>query len=331
MAAKKTPSSLEGLTFYMVPSSWLAKAWPMLDARPTTVVSTAVDDYGKWRENVGIIQTSELLSTNHTVSSDEEGTENGNRKPANGTNLSQQQAPQSVSLRTDLKHGLALRAGLKHGVDYFLLGPSTWLLVKEKFGFDKEIGRPCVFHSTNYSTLSVAVDKQQPTNGGTPNNQATQHSLIPIPPAGYFPYKQLLSDLEGESEETFLPQPARQQALAHFEPHQRAPDTTQTTVSDDEGGENDLVRSFHGDVTVQRACLTVPFLCSIQTPTPWLLAVIPGTQLNMNRKARLFCCLRPRLFRLPAATTMTPFIHPSRIWNVETRPTTQRNISQKTG
>jgi hypothetical protein len=253
MAAKKTPSSLDGLTFYMVPLSWLAKAWPMLDARSTMNVSASGrasrDDYGKWRENVGIIKASELLSThhNHTVSSDEEGTENGNRKPVNGTSQQQQQqqAPPSVSLRPDLKHG----------VDYCLLGPSVWFLVKEKFGYDKEIGRPCVFHTTNDSTLAVAIDnqnqqqqQQQPTNGGNPGNQVAshKHNLIPIPLAGYFPYKQLLSDLEGDSEETFLPQPARQhqQAPDPFEPQQHAPDTTQTTVSDDEGGENDLVRSF---------------------------------------------------------------------------------------
>jgi hypothetical protein len=242
MAAKRTPSSLDGLTFYMVPSSWMVKAWPMLDARPTTVVSSTRDDYGKWRENVGVIQSRELLSTNHTVSSDEEGTENGNRKPSSGT--TQQLAPQSVSLRTDLNHGVALRADLKHGIDYFLLGPSAWLLVKEKFGFDKEIGRPCVSTTTNDNTLSVAVYTQQPANGGAPNNQAAQHSLIPIPPAGYFHYQQLLSDLEGDSEETFLPQPAHRQAPELFEPQQHAQDTTQTTVSDDEGGENDLVRSY---------------------------------------------------------------------------------------
>ena len=205
----------------------------MLDARPTSVVASTRDEYGKWRENVGSIRNAELLSTNHTVSSDEEGTERGNGKPTTNGN-SQQQVPPSHSLRTDLKHG----------VDYFLLGPSAWLLVKEKFGYDKEIGWPCVYHSTNESTLSVAIG----AIGGASTNQAAHQNFIPIPPAGYFPYQQLLSDLEGDSEEAFVPQPAHPHAPENFierilDPRQDGPDTTQTTVSDDEGGENDLVRS----------------------------------------------------------------------------------------
>ncbi|CAB9501278.1 terminal hydrolase 4 [Seminavis robusta] len=230
MAAKKTPSSLSDLTFYMVPSSWMMKAWPMLDAVAADNGSSGVDDDGKWRESVGPVQTIELLSCDHTVSSDEEGggTVNGNcNKPTNGGST-QQQSSNSVSLKRDLKHG----------VDFFLLGPNAWLLVKAKFGSDKEIVKPCVFHQTEESMIAVAIDSSS-QNGGSSSTGAGHQNLVPVPPGGYFPYKKLLEELEGDSDETFLPQPSRAQGPQQ-QPQHHAAETTQTTVSDDEGGDNDL-------------------------------------------------------------------------------------------
>ena len=83
MAAKKTQSSLGGMTFYMVPSTWLLKAWPMLGSHPPSTSSAngndVVDEDEKWRERVGKIQNGELLSWDRAVSSsDEEGGDNSN-------------------------------------------------------------------------------------------------------------------------------------------------------------------------------------------------------------------------------------------------------------
>ena len=131
MAAKKTPSSLDGLTFYMVPAAWLVKAWPFLSASatskpPTNGLGGTSDEGDKWRERVGAIENATLLAweRDHAAvsSSDEEGGENGNsNKPP--TLKKQQKPPDSCPLRTDLSHG----------EDYFLLGPSVWLTVSRKF------------------------------------------------------------------------------------------------------------------------------------------------------------------------------------------------------
>lgn len=221
MAAKKTASSLNGLTFYMVPSAWLVKAWPMLSATPASKPPPngigGVDDDDKWRERLGIIQNASLLAWDHAVSSsDEEGGENGSSKSPSAKK--QQQPPDGTPLRRDLSHG----------EDYFLLGPSLWFLVKEKFGTDDVVlGRPCVFHNAEESTLAVAID--QPAESGSSKKQ-----LIPIPPAGYFPYNKLIDDLEGDSQESFLPQGGPQQ-----QPLQEGRKRTDV-VSDEDGDPNDV-------------------------------------------------------------------------------------------
>lgn len=222
MAAKKTPSSLSDLTFYMVSSSWLVKAWPMLSAHPG---ANPPDDEGMndddWREKVGKIQNSDLLSWDRAVSSsDEEGGENGKSKPPKV--MKQQKPPDSCPLRSDLRHG----------EDYFLLGPRVWLLLKEKFGSDDvELGHPVVFHEAGDSTLAVAIDHQR-QNGSSTGNPSKQY--IPIPAAGHFPYHDLIKDLEGDSEESFLPpgRPPQQQPL------QQDAQKQSDVVSDD--GDNDL-------------------------------------------------------------------------------------------
>lgn len=234
MAAKKTPSSLNGLTFYMVPSSWLVKAWPMLSAGsssscpPSNGNGASGDE--KWRERVGIIQNGELLSWDRAVSSsDEEGGENGNSKP---TKLRKhQKPPDSCPLRSDLRHG----------EDYFLVGPSIWFLVKEKFGTDDvELGRPCVFHNAEESTLAVAVDPQPQNGSNTTKSSSQNKQLIPIPPAGHFPYDKLIKDLEGDSQESFLPQGRRPHAPQQ-QPLQQVSEQGQTdVVSDEDADTNDL-------------------------------------------------------------------------------------------
>lgn len=231
MSAKKTSSSLSGLTFFLVPSTWLLKAWPMLSAGDSNPPSNgnggSVDE--KWRERVGMIQNGELLSWDRAVSSsDEEGGENGNSKPPKLRK--QQKPPDACPLRSDLAHG----------EDYFLLGPSAWLLVKEKFGSDEvELGRPCVFHNTEESLLAVAMDQPQNGSSNTAASSSQNKQLIPIPPAGYFPYGRLIKDLEGDSE-SFLPQ-GRGPHAPQQQPLQQASERKQTdVVSDEDADPNDL-------------------------------------------------------------------------------------------
>ena len=255
MAGKKTPSSLKELKFFLIPSTWMLKAYPMLSARPATMTasgsnsisggnSQSGDDEGnKWREKVGIIQNSELLAWDHAVSSsdDEEGANNGDSSSNNNSSKpkfkpkKQQPSPDSNSC--------PLRRDLKHGEDFFLLGANAWLLAKEKFGSDGiEVGRSCVFHSSEESTLAVALDRHHPNpsqNGGGSNRSASagQSQLVPIPPTGRFPYEKLIADLEGDSQESVLHQQAPQQ------PQQRPPEIKSSdVVSDEEGEPNDLVR-----------------------------------------------------------------------------------------
>lgn len=217
MAAKKTPSSQNDLKFYLIPTAWMTKAWPMLSARSLVMRGNGLgtDDGNKWREEVGIIQNAALLQWDHAVSSssDEESTAKESKK-AKTPKLQQQQPSDSCPLRTELKHG----------GDFFLLGPNAWMLVREKFGTDGiELGRPCVHHVSEESTLAVEIDDRKSNNGAAKN-------FVPIPPGGYFPYESMIAEQERDSEESFLPRAHEQRARLKSD-----------VVSDEEGEPYDLV------------------------------------------------------------------------------------------
>lgn len=287
MAGERTASLLKELQFFLVSSTWMLKAYPMLNARPNMNGNSinnnnqikGGDDGGggsgndndeeisnKWRETVGIIANSELLSWDHAVSSssDDEGggnaqgNNNGNshgssngqstplRKPpstSSPTASPQKQQPPAPNSKLNNSSSSSLRRDLKHGEDYFLLGPNAWLLVKEKFGSDgNEIGRPCVFHSAEDSTLAVALldsnngssDKSSQGHAADQpqQQQPQQQSLVSIPPTGRFPYEKLIADLQGDnSQDTLLHPPVAQQ-----QPQQPSTDV----ISDEEGDPNDL-------------------------------------------------------------------------------------------
>ena len=128
---------------------------------------------------------------------------------------------------------------MSHGEDYFLLGPSVWLLLKQKFGTDDiELGRPVVFHNAEQSTLAVALDPQPQNGSSTANSPSQNKQLIPIPPGGHFPYKQLIEDLEGDSQESFLPQGRH---VPQQQPLQQADQGQTDVVSDEDADTNDLV------------------------------------------------------------------------------------------
>lgn len=324
MSAKKTSSSLSGLTFFLVPSTWLLKAWPMLSAGDSNPPSNgnggSVDE--KWRERVGMIQNGELLSWDRAVSSsDEEGGENGNSKPPKLRK--QQKPPDACPLRSDLAHG----------EDYFLLGPSAWLLVKEKFGSDEvELGRPCVFHNTEESLLAVAMDQPQNGSSNTAASSSQNKQLIPIPPAGYFPYGRLIKDLEGDSE-SFLPQ-GRGPHAPQQQPLQQASERKQTdVVSDEDADPNDLVSPFLRNCAslksarVDNRLLTWVALTEIESfralvrnQTIWCSAGNRRGKLELYHspvpKTAYYCCLRQQPFHPQTATMRGHYILLSRIWNV---------------
>ncbi|CAJ1966950.1 unnamed protein product [Cylindrotheca closterium] len=170
MNAMSNPTDVDSLKFYIIPSSWFVKAWRLFGAR-------SEDDVDEnWRESIGSIQNIELLNIEHEVTSDEED-------PAEDQ---QKKMFEKLHLRMakNLQEG-KIMSELEHTKDYFFLGASAWLLVKEKFGFDGlELERPCVTNAANGS-LEIQL-KLEESNGTTPK-------LITIPPSGRFAYEKVMS------------------------------------------------------------------------------------------------------------------------------------------
>ncbi|KAL3943828.1 MAG: hypothetical protein SGBAC_002079 [Bacillariaceae sp.] len=171
MNAMSDPTDVDSLKFYIVPSSWFVKAWRLLGARSEDDIDA------KWRDSIGSIHNSELLNIEHEVTSDEEDpAEDQQKKDFEKLHL---------IMAKNRKEG-KMKNGLEHTKDYFFLGASAWLLVKEKFGFDGyELERPCVANAGN-SSLEIQL-KLEESNGTTPK-------LIEIPPSGRFAYEKVMSN-----------------------------------------------------------------------------------------------------------------------------------------
>jgi hypothetical protein len=173
--ANKTEVSLESLQYFVVPASWFTKAWPLLTTRSPDGIQE------EWRDQVGRIQNAELLdqnAQNAVSSSDEDDTNNSpERQKKRFEKLHLQMArnrQQSV-----------MRSGLTHMKDYFFLGPSAWMLVEEKFGFDgHELGRSCVFTGTGNNVLAIQLQETEV--------EENQSRLIPIPASGRFAYEKIV-------------------------------------------------------------------------------------------------------------------------------------------
>jgi hypothetical protein len=165
MNAMSNPTQAESLKFYIVPKSWVFKAWPLLTARSHDDVEEG------WRENVGRIQNAELMNVDHEVTSSDEDA------PAEDQ---QKKRLEKLHLRM-AKNGSqgTMKNGLEHMKDYFFVGPSAWMLVKEKFGFDGyELARPCVATGSSQNPLAIQL-KPDESDGHTAK-------LIDIPPSGRF-------------------------------------------------------------------------------------------------------------------------------------------------
>jgi hypothetical protein len=176
--AEKSPSSLKSLNFYAVAASWFRKAWPIL----TSPLAISNDN---WREEIGDIKNKELVED--TVQDDDAYSgekRSGDEKdsaallPSNNMNKNAIQSRQHSS-----NSSLRIRLTMEHEKDYFLLGPSAWMLVKEKFGFDGyEIQRSCVFAGQNQNEVAIQML----------DGENAQDPLIIVPPSGRFSFERAL-------------------------------------------------------------------------------------------------------------------------------------------
>ena len=240
--------------FFMVPMSWMVKAWPLISSvAPGNAAN--VDDGDSWREKVGPIQNSELLEWEHAVSSssDEEGLEDGDKKIKAKKSTPPASAP--------------LRSNLQHGEDFLLLGPSAWMLLSQKFGSDNiELPKPVIYHEPFESKLAVEIEK--------PSSSSAAPKVVEIPAGGHFHYryKEFIEKAAGETDESFLPQgnPIAAQAAA-------AAARKTDVVSDEEGDppSNDLVsRKYHCRHVALSAAFghlsfSSPIFLIYHTSVPW--------------------------------------------------------------
>jgi hypothetical protein len=116
--------------------------------------------------------------------------------------------------------------------NFLVLFYNQWFLVREKFGFDIELSKPCVFEDNGIA----AVLHEQDSSG-------TRH-LIAVPSTGRFPYEQFM-DLAAED------------VMVDDSSHKGAtPGNVSDDETDDNGGHgNDLVRPL---TFVREPCFSVP-------------------------------------------------------------------------
>lgn len=70
----------------------------------------------------------------------------------------------------------------RHGVDYILVGPRTWLLLQQKFGYDTEIPVRSFFRATESSRLAFSVNTSESRvefrNGRFPYEKFVQSEAV---------------------------------------------------------------------------------------------------------------------------------------------------------
>ena len=202
----QTPEALESLKFYVVTKSWFLRAWPLLTAKQNdTLDDTAIGD--DLTVHIGKIQNSELILDDSKASPTD--VEDKGVGPAVGVNSNGESNPQEYDIDQSKQNiseyyrrisknseTTKMRPGLVHTKDYFFLGPSAWLLVKEKFGFDGyEISRCCRKAAIGQGRIEVALLPGEESNGNSSeaNQTLTSNNLIStaVPLSGRFPYEKV--------------------------------------------------------------------------------------------------------------------------------------------
>jgi hypothetical protein len=173
----------ESLKFYIVPVSWFLKAFPILTARSPEAISD------NWKEQIGRISNAELMNVvEREVSSDDE--EPGAAKDGGVSDVQKKRFELMHRRIVRSRQHSTMKPGLVHKKDYFFLGPSTWMLVKEKFDFDGyELSRTCVETGGSQNTLAIQLREEE--------SEGNIASLIDIPASGRFPYEKAV--LKGET------------------------------------------------------------------------------------------------------------------------------------
>ena len=178
------PSRLgaDPLNFYIVPASWFVKAFPILTARSPNGISD------NWREQIGRIANVELINvTGREVSSDDD--EVGK---AGGVSDVQKKRFELMHRKiVQNRQQSTMKNGLVHKKDYFFLGPSAWMLVKEKFDFDGyELSRPVISAPNTRNTIAIQL-REEESEGFA--------STIRIPASGRFAYEKTMTKLDSNT------------------------------------------------------------------------------------------------------------------------------------
>lgn len=176
-------SESDPLSFYIVPASWFVKAFPILMARsPDGILDN-------WKENIGRISNVELINvTGREVSSDDDEIV----KPGAVSDVQKKRFELLHRKIVQNRQQSTMKHGLVHKKDFFFLGPSAWMLVKEKFDFDGyELSRPVVPTPNTRNTIAIQLRDEE--------SEGYVSSLISIPLSGRFAYEKVISRLDSSN------------------------------------------------------------------------------------------------------------------------------------
>lgn len=223
----QSTTALESLKFYVVSKSWFVRAWPILTAKPNELVDDDLNMIENLGDYIGKIENSELVvvdsrTKSQTTSIDEkdedgvcvtddnDNNSDNNHEGNSNSNSSLHEINRSKSSISEYYRRVSenpettkMKPDLLHTLDYFFLGPSAWMLVKEKFGYDGyEISRCCKKvvqqQTAGQGRIAVALLPGEERNDGEQHNINLFSSTV-VPLSGRFPYEKVLSIKNGHS------------------------------------------------------------------------------------------------------------------------------------
>ena len=206
------------LQFFLVDFSWFKAAWPVLKGRQR-------------RDSIGPIENRNLLKVNslHQMS--------GSSGTMIGPNC-KEDAP-------------VIKSGKHHGDDYVIVGANVWLLLSQKFGYDRKVELQCKYKITKELETCLALY----------NNH---DELVKVPPSGRFPYEQYVG------EPIIGPQNIPSAAVAPRAAASVAWMNTPATAIEDEEDTQDLVCTLvKGDAVLQLNFCSFSSFCR-RFPDQWM-------------------------------------------------------------